>query len=121
MYRRMVFNVVARNQDDHTRNIAFLMGPDGTWGLSPAFDVVWAYNPSGSWTNRHQMTVNGKRDAFDRDDLLTVADTFGVKGAAEIITQVTEAVAAWESTARECGVAKDLLKTIAGTHRKNLS
>lgn len=118
MYRRMVFNVVARNQDDHTRNIAFLMDRDGTWRLSPAFDVVWAYNPSGSWTNRHQMTVNGKRDDFDCADLLAVADTFGVKGAAEIIAQVTEAVAAWESTARECGVDEDLLKTITGTHRK---
>ncbi|MDP6523383.1 MAG: type II toxin-antitoxin system HipA family toxin [Kiritimatiellia bacterium] len=121
MYRRMVFNVVARNQDDHTRNIAFLMDQDGTWRLSPAFDVVWAYNPSGSWTNRHQMTVNGKRDDFDRSDLLAVADTFGVKSAAEIIDQVTEVVAAWESAARDCGVEDALLKTIAATHRTQLA
>ena len=121
MFRRMVFNVVARNQDDHTRNIAFLMDQDGTWRLSPAFDVVWAYNPSGSWTNRHQMTVNGKRDDFDRADLLAVADTFGVKGAAEIIDQVTEAVAAWGSTARDSGVDPALSMQIAATHRVNLS
>ena len=74
MYRRMAFNVVARNRDDHTRNIAFLMGPDGMWRLAPAFDVVWAYNSKGTWTNRHQMTVNGKRDDIERTDLLAVAN-----------------------------------------------
>jgi len=121
MYRRMVFNVVARNQDDHTRNIAFLQESDGAWRLSPAFDVVWAYNPSGTWTNRHQMTVNGKSDEFERADLLAVADTFGVKNAAEIVDQVTEAVGSWESTARDCDVDGDLLKTISVTHRLKLT
>jgi serine/threonine-protein kinase HipA len=121
MYRRMVFNVVARNQDDHTRNIAFLMDRNGAWRLAPAFDVVWAYNSKGSWTNRHQMTVNGKRDHFERADLLAVSDTFGVKGAAEIIDQVTEAVAAWRSIASECGVDSALLKKIATTHRTTLA
>ncbi len=120
MYRRMVFNVVARNQDDHTRNIAFLMDRNGTWRLAPAFDVVWSYNSKGSWTNRHQMTVNGKRDHFERADLFAVSDTFGVKGAAEIIEQVTESVAAWRSIARECCIDSALLKKIATTHRTAL-
>jgi len=120
MYRRMVFNVVACNQDDHTRNIAFLMDRDGTWRLAPAFDVVWAYNSKGTRTNRQQMTVNGKRDDFERTDLVAVADTFGVKGAADILDQVAAAVAAWESTARDCGVDEALLKTIGATHRTNL-
>jgi serine/threonine-protein kinase HipA len=117
MYRRMVFNVVARNQDDHTRNIAFLMDRDGEWRLSPAFDVTWAYNPEGTGTNRHQMTVNGKSDKFERSDLLTVADTYGVKGAAEIIDRVVDSVVAWRSVAKECGVAPAMVDNIALTHR----
>ena len=120
MFRRMAFNVVARNQDDHTRNIAFLMDADGTWRLAPAFDVVWAYNSKGTWTNRHQMTVNGKRDHFELTDLLAAADAFGIKNATEIIDQVTEAVASWRSIAEDCGVDSVLSKTIAATHRMNL-
>ncbi len=121
MYRRMVFNVLARNQDDHTRNIAFLMDRQGTWSLAPAFDVVWAYNSEGQWTNRHQMTVNGKRDGFLRKDILRVADTFGIRGAAEIVRQVTLAVARWDQFAKECGVDHALAKKIAATHRKDLA
>jgi serine/threonine-protein kinase HipA len=63
-YRRMLFNVIARNQDDHTKNIAFLMGPDGKWKLSPAYDVTYSHNPAGRWTNKHQMIINGKREHF---------------------------------------------------------
>ena len=73
MFRRMVFNIVARNQDDHTRNIAFLMDDQGAWRLAPAFDVMWAYNASGPWTNRHQMSVGGKRDGFKRADIIKLA------------------------------------------------
>ena len=121
MYRRMAFNVVARNQDDHTRNIAFLMDLDGTWRLAPAFDVVWAYNSKGTWTNRHQMTVNGKRDGFERTDLLAVADTYGIKSAPEIIDRVIDAVASWGAVAKDCGVDSELSKKIASTHRTTLA
>jgi len=121
MFRRMVFNVVARNQDDHTRNIAFLMDRQGNWSLAPAFDVVWAYNSKGDWTNRHQMTVNGKRDGFDRTDLLAVAATFGIKGAAGILDQVLESVADWSRIAVECGADAVLIKKIAATHRMKLA
>lgn len=121
MYRRMVFNIAARNQDDHTRNIAFLMDRDGTWRLAPAFDVVWAFNESGAWTNRHQMTANGKRDHFERADLLTIATTFGIKQAGQIIDEVTDAVAGWTPLAQECGVDPELLKHIASTHRTSLA
>ena len=62
MFRRMVFNVVVRNQDDHTKNISFLMGEDGIWRLSPAYDMGYAYNPQGGWTSTHQMSINGKFD-----------------------------------------------------------
>jgi serine/threonine-protein kinase HipA len=120
MFRRMVFNIVARNQDDHTRNIAFLMDRSGAWRLSPAFDVVWAFNPAGDWTNRHQMSVNGKRDHFTRQDVLTVANQFGIKDSSEILTQVTDAVARWPEFADEAGVPSDLQKKIARTHRLEL-
>jgi serine/threonine-protein kinase HipA len=121
MYRRMVFNVVARNQDDHTRNIAFLMDQSGQWRLSPAFDVIWSYNPSGSWTNRHQMSINGKRDEFTRADLLAVAENFGIKDGADLIEQVTTAVSVWPRFAKEAGVPNDQRKVIARTHRSQLA
>ncbi|HUI06636.1 MAG TPA: type II toxin-antitoxin system HipA family toxin [Verrucomicrobiae bacterium] len=121
MYRRMVFNVAARNQDDHTRNIAFLMDQSGQWRLSPAFDVIWSYNPSGSWTNRHQMSINGKRDGFTRADLLTVAENFGIKDGADLIEQVTTAVADWPRFAKQAGVNSDQQRTISKTHRLALA
>jgi serine/threonine-protein kinase HipA len=121
MFRRMVFNVVARNQDDHTRNIAFLMDPDGHWRLSPAFDVIWAYNSGGNWTNRHQMRVNGKLDDFDRADLMTVAEQYGIKNAGEIIGQVGESVAHWPELAREAEVPSELVEMVRASHRLNLA
>ena len=100
-YRRMVFNVVARNQDDHTKNISFLMNPKGEWRLSPAYDMSWAYNPNGGWTATHQMSVNNKWDNITREDLLTVAGEMNVKGAKKIIDQVVDAVAQWQRLAKE--------------------
>lgn len=79
LYRRLVFNIVFRNQDDHTKNISFLMDPDGNWSLAPAYDVTYAYNPAGRWTNRHQMTAAGKREHFTRSDLLIVAKKADIK------------------------------------------
>lgn len=119
MYRRMIFNIVARNQDDHTRNIAFLMDKHGHWSLAPAFDVVWSFNPAGKWTNRHQMTINGKWDDFTLNDLLSVADQFGIKGAKEMIKKVTAATTKWPSLAKKFGVESKLIKIIGKTHRLN--
>ena len=76
MFRRLVFNVVVRNQDDHTKNISFLMGEDGKWRLSPAYDMGYAYKPNGGWTATHQMSVNGKFDEITRKDLLVLAPLF---------------------------------------------
>ncbi|MCT0229996.1 HipA domain-containing protein [Synechococcus sp. CS-1324] len=85
-FRRMVFNLAARNQDDHVKNIAFLMDRQGQWSLSPAFDVTWSFNPQGDWTATHQMSVNGKRDQFNRADLEVVGRTAQLKrGRAETI------------------------------------
>jgi len=120
MYRRMVFNVIARNQDDHTKNIAFLMEGNGMWRLSPAFDVIWAYNSSGTWTNQHQMTINGKRDGFARADLLAPAKQFGIKNAGAILEEVVESVSKWPMVAGEVGVPSTMIDKIGKTHRSAL-
>jgi serine/threonine-protein kinase HipA len=121
-FRRMVFNVVARNQDDHVKNIAFLMDRRGQWSLAPAFDVMYAYNPSGAWTARHQMSLAGKRDGFTLDDLKAVAATASMKrGRAEAITrEVTSAVARWREFAAAAGVAERQASMIAAVHRLGL-
>lgn len=100
-FRRMVFNVVARNQDDHTKNISFLMDKRGVWSLSPAYDMSWAYNPTGGWTSTHQMSINNKWDQITRDDLLRVAYEMNIKRAKQIIDQVSEAVSLWPQLAKE--------------------
>jgi len=118
-FRRMVFNVVARNQDDHVKNIAFLMDKRGQWSLAPAFDVMYAYNPSGAWTARHQMSLAGKRDGFTLDDLKAVAATASMKrGRAEkIAREVASAIARWREFAAEAGVAERQVEMIAAVHR----
>ena len=78
-FRRAVFNVIARNQYDHVKNISFLMDRSGKWSLSPAYDVAYAYNPSGTWTRDHQMSLAGRRNGFERDDILQFAAAIGVK------------------------------------------
>lgn len=121
-FRRMVFNVVARNQDDHVKNIAFLMDRRGQWSLAPAFDVMYAYNPSGAWTARHQMSLAGKREGFTLDDLKAVAATASMKrGRAEkIAREVTSAVARWREFAATAGVAERQSDMIATVHRGDL-
>jgi serine/threonine-protein kinase HipA len=105
-FRRMVFNVVARNQDDHVKNIAFLMDKSGRWSLSPAFDVTYSYNPAGQWTAAHQMTINGKRDDFTIEDFRACAKAASMKrGRAEtIVEEVRQVVSRWSDYADETGV-----------------
>lgn len=117
LFRRMVFNLVARNQDDHTKNINFLMDKTGKWCLSPAFDMTYAHNPSGEWTNKHQMTVNGKREGFVFDDLITVADEMNIKNGSQIIDQIVDVVSQWEKIAKLSGVENRELEAISRTHR----
>lgn len=114
-YRRMVFNVIARNQDDHTKNISFLMDKQGQWRLSPAYDMSWAYNPSGGWTNQHQMSVNGKWDNITKEDLLKVGIEVNVKKAALIIEQVQEAISTWVQEARNEGIPQHTIEQIENT------
>lgn len=117
LYIRMVFNILSRNQDDHTKNISFLMGKNGKWNLSPAYDVIYSYNPSGKWTSRHQMSVNGKRDDFTRADLLKVAGEMNIKSARDIIEQVNQALNEWPQIAKGSGVAKEQITKIQKVHR----
>ena len=119
-YRRMAFNVFARNQDDHTKNIAFLMDPGGRWSLSPAFDVIYAHNPAGVWTNQHQMSVNGKRDGFSRADLMAVGESVGIPRPGRIIDQVLDAVNDWPRYAEQAGVKASTQRDIAAHHRTKL-
>ena len=116
-FRRTVFNIIARNQDDHTKNIAFLMDQEGQWRLSPAFDVTYAYNPTGDWTNRHQMTLAGKREGFTRDDLLIVGREMSIKKGEDIIAEVAEAVGRWAEFAAAAKVQDERAAAIGGTHR----
>jgi len=118
-FRRMVFNVVACNRDDHVKNIAFLMDRRGAWSLAPAFDVVYSYNPEGRWTSQHQMSLNGKRDDFTMEDFKAVAATASMgRGRAEAITrEITESVKQWRSFAAEADVPKEMIDPIAATHR----
>ena len=111
-FRRMVFNVVVRNQDDHTKNISFLMGEDGKWRLSPAYDMGYAYNPNGGWTATHQMSINGKFENITRQDLLVFAELNNIKDAASIIDEVDEAVSHWHLIAKECGVPSEMTNVI---------
>ena len=105
-FRRMVFNIVARNQDDHVKNIAFLMDKSGNWSLSPAFDMTYSYQPDGKWTSSHQMTMNGKRSGFTRDDFKACAKSASMKrGRAEtIIQEVRNVVVQWRNYAEESRV-----------------
>src|SRR5277367_794784 len=105
-FRRMIFNVVARNQDDHVKNIAFLMDKAGIWSLSPAFDVAYAYNPTGLWTSRHQMSINGKSDEFTQEDFEAVAQVAGLKRgrSGAILSEVIATVKEWPRFADAAGV-----------------
>lgn len=116
-YRRLVFNLVARNQDDHTKNISFLMDQNGTWSLSPAYDVSWSYLPGNFWVETHQMTVNGKRDKFELADLEAAAKQVKGIDAHSIIKEVCAAVKRWREIAESVGVAPKMIDEIEATHR----
>ena len=120
MFRRMVFNVVVRNQDDHTKNISFLMEEDGKWRLSPAYDMGYAYNPEGGWTSTHQMSINGKFDDITRNDMLTFASMNNIKDATSIIDEVREAASHWTEIAKECGVPSIMTDAIEANMMLNI-
>ena len=119
MFRRMVFNIIARNQDDHVKNIAFLMDRNGVWSLAPAFDVIYSYQPSGRWTGSHQMTINGKQNNFTLGDLKIFAQNAGLKrGRAEaIVEEVYSSVSRWPDFAAKAGIDSKRWEKIRKTFR----
>ncbi len=116
LFRRMCFNVIARNHDDHTKNISFLMDPQGEWHLSPAYDVTFAYNPSNLWLRQHQLSINGKRIDITRADLLAVAKDMNIKKAGAIIDEVVAGVRRWKKCATKAAVNAKQIAAIASTH-----
>ena len=119
-YRRMVFNVLARNQDDHVKNISFLMDRKGIWRLAPAYDVTYAYNPDGMWTGTHQMSINGKRDRITRQDLTDAAKHMGIKKAEaeQAIAAVGESLTRWHDFADKANITDRTAHQIAAQFAK---
>ena len=115
LYRRMVFNVMARNCDDHTKNFMFIMDKKGTWKLSPAYDVCHAYRPNSEWVSQHALSINGKRNTITKADLLQVAKQMNIKKAEAIIKQISAVVSNWNSYADEVKVEKKLKQAIQKT------
>jgi serine/threonine-protein kinase HipA len=112
MYCRMVFNVIARNQDDHTKNHSFIMDKSGNWTLAPAYDMCYSYSPSGQWTNQHQLSLNGKRDNFTKKDLTEIAKKTDIKKADEIVDKIIEIISHWKKYAEESNVNNDFTEQI---------
>lgn len=121
-FRRAVFNIVGRNQDDHVKNIAFLMDPTGAWRLAPAFDIAYAYNPGGDWTSQHQMSLAGLRDNFTLDSLIAGGKSAGVSARAvrTVLAEVTEAIAQWRVIATDVGVPAGFVDDVEANLRLNL-
>lgn len=112
VYRRMVFNILATNCDDHTKNFAFLLKKGGKWELSPAYDICYAYNPKSAWVSQQTLSLRGKRSGFTKDDLLAIGKENKVKKAAKIIAQIKGVLSKWPKYAATAGVKKALFKTI---------
>jgi serine/threonine-protein kinase HipA len=116
-FRRMAFNVMVRNCDDHTKNFAFLLKQGRSWELAPAYDVTHAFNPKGEWTYQHLMSVNGKFQGITRDDLLADADRFGVRKPKEILAEVRAALENWLEFALQAGMETSLRNRVASDFR----
>lgn len=112
MYKRVVFNVIGKNLDDHTKNISFLLEKGSFWRLSPAYDLIYNHNPEGKWTRRHQMSVNGKRENISYKDLTALGNENNIKSSKEIIEQVIEVMSNWKKYAADAGVGKIRIKEI---------
>ncbi len=114
LFRRMVFNEYAKNYDDHTKNISFLMDKKGVWSLSPAYDITFSYRKDSIWVSAHQMLINGKSDNITKEDMLKVAEKAGIKksDAVKIIDQVKNSVSKWEAFAEKSGMSEYNIKRI---------
>ena len=118
-FRRALFNVIARNHDDHVKNFSFLMNDKGKWQISPAYDITFQYKAGGTWTNTHQSSINGKFDNFTRNDLLSIANTFGIKKANHILEEVNAAVMQWPEIAKDLDIPTKEIEAIKSKLRAN--
>ena len=119
VFKRAVFNIVGRNQDDHTKNFGFLMDKSGTWRLSPAFDLTYSYDPTGSWTKVHQLKLNGKQDDFTMQDIIAFGNycNLSSKKAQEILTSTQTHFSGFDALAKEYDVSDALRETVVGNLR----
>lgn len=115
VFRRMVFNVAARNCDDHTKNFAFLMDRSGKWSLAPAFDLCHTYSPANPWVNHQALSVNGRRLNVRREDFMAVAKAMNIRKAIDIIDQINDVVQNWSKYAGETGVDMEIEKAVKST------
>ncbi|MCY1523569.1 hypothetical protein D9M68_584730 [compost metagenome] len=115
LFRRMTFNLLARNCDDHTKNFAFTMDKSGTWNLSPAYDICHAYRPGSIWVSRQSLSINGKREQINRSDLLEVARKMNIKRADPLINEIQGVIGQWKRYAKQVGVSSRLSEAIHQT------
>jgi serine/threonine-protein kinase HipA len=116
VFQRMIFNIMGRNCDDHSKNFSFILKEGSDWELSPAYDITFAHNPKGEWTNQHLMSVNGKFKDITTDDILEVANRFGVGEAKQLITNVRKAIQSWPSHAKKAGLNESEINRIKKQH-----
>ncbi len=119
-FRRMIFNIMARNCDDHSKNFSFLLKENSSWELAPAYDVTFAHNPKGEWTHQHLMSVNGKYKNFTLNDVYTIADRYGIGEAKIVIEEVKHALASWSEIANKVAIKKQTIRYIQNLHLKLL-
>ena len=118
MFRRMVFNVLATNYDDHTKNFSFRLKQGHSWELAPAYDVCYSYDPTNSWVSQHTLSINGKHKQITQTDLMTIAKANNIKKGAAIIKESSKVIRNWESYAKQANVSRQLVKTIGETQTK---
>lgn len=121
LYRRMVFNVIGVNNDDHTKNISFLMDKSGQWKLSPAYDMTYAFKPSHKYLAQHQLSINGKRSEINHNDLMLVAERMNIRKPGEIIGQIKDVIGNWPRYAFNAGIPDSQIKSLGKTHLTRLS
>ena len=115
MFRRMVFNVMATNYDDHTKNFSFMVKKEGKWELSPAYDVCYSYDPNSIWVSQQTLSINGKRKGITKEDLMTIATANNIKKGEKIIVEIKSVVGNWEEYAEKVKVTPKLRDTITNT------
>lgn len=120
MYKRMIFNIIARNCDDHTKNFAFLMDKTGKWKLSPAYDICFAYRPGSVWVSQHNLSINGKRKGFTRKDLLEIAEQNSIRFPEKIINDCIALVKKWRQYAATYKVDTEKMTSIDNVLIKEL-